>query len=149
MGLFGTLCGEAGCASGLFDILAPLSEEGAVALRASCDSALFDTVCGDGGNEGGAGPPLEPQQEVGLCDDVSTKDRCAVAGQLQNICGDFGYEGVSLFIPAGLCLDDLLTRMEGPLQLASIASDGCYPHMVQVCVHAVNTQWDGRSVGSG
>jgi hypothetical protein len=99
-------------------------------------------VCGDGssGNEEVVELPLEPQQEVAMCEDVSTEDRCMVVDELPNICSGFGFEGASIFIPAGSCLEDLYTQMEGPLQLANIARDDCYPHMVQV---TCNMWWDG------
>jgi hypothetical protein len=125
----------------LYDILLPLSESGANILKVSCAPALFDTSCGgerEGGEPALPSEPVEVGAEDGRCSDVKQTARCEVypEGGLSNLCDGYGLEGMPVFIPAGLCIEDLFKRIERYTKTTGIATEQCFPYMLQVFVFA-------------
>jgi hypothetical protein len=132
--LLDNICLEPGCADGLFDILSPLSEQGAKAVRAICPQSSMGTLCEHGQ---GTLPPEESDDDgspvVSLCHDVASENVCDVYPE-DGPCAAFGYRGMPVFIPAGSCAAELFASITKYVKTASIASERCYPFMMQfVC----------------
>jgi hypothetical protein len=96
-----------------------------------CQSSM-GTLCEHGQST------LSPEESdgdspVSLCQDAASENMCGVYPD-DGPCAAFGYRGMPVFIPAGSCAAELFTSIDKYIKSASIASEACYPFMMQfVC----------------
>jgi hypothetical protein len=98
--------------------------------------STLDTVCDDVG--GNTGVPVDAEEEVATCDNRD-QNKCALydfdGNTGDGLCDDFGFSGMSVFVPAGSCLVDMEEEARSMTVIMSAALDGTYVFGSAVSAH--------------